>query len=72
MTVHDEWLVPGQVNDIKEVIPARLDIGLVTHAGDTPPHLNGAIVDGLQAPGNLTLTAATIAIYIEKYEIIES
>ena len=60
MTVHNKWLVPGQVYVIKEVIPARLDIGLVTHAGDTPPHLNGAIVDGLEASGNLTLTAATI------------
>ena len=66
MTIHDEWLVPGQVNGIKKVIPARLHIGLVTDAGDTPPHLNGAIIDGLQASGNLTLTAATIAIYKEE------
>ena len=62
VTIHDIRLVPGQMNVIKEVLPARLDISLVADTGNTPTHLNRAIIDGLQASDYLTLTGATIAI----------
>ena len=62
VTIHDIRLVPGQMNVVKEVLPARLDVSLVADTGNTPTHLNRAIVDGLQASDYLTPTGATIAI----------
>ena len=62
VTINDIWLVPGQVNVCKEVIPARLAISLVTDTGNTPTHLNKAIINCLQTSCNLTLVGATIAL----------
>ena len=49
VTIHDMRLVPGQMNVVKEVLPAGLDIFLVADTGNTPPHLNRAVINGLQA-----------------------